>query len=487
MNKRAGICYIVIFMILCLVPFAGMIFFSSNTTTENKTLATFPEFVEEGSVNLNFCDELSDYFEDHFAFRQALVNTDAEIQSNVFGVSNVDTVIVGSDGWLYYSDTLDDYLGQDLMSERSIYNAAHNLLLMQEYVEECGAEFTVAIAPNKNSLYGENMPYYYSKKASDEKNVYNLMKEMENQGVNYVDLFTAFGNENEILYLKRDSHWNGKGAVLAYNEILNSLYIEHDFLDTVNVLRTKTEVGDLGSMIYPVTAEPEWNYFYQYDADYSYVTDTESVEDAWIETENEEGEASLLMLRDSFGNTLLPLMANTFEKGYFSKTVPYSLEAYMDECEPDVVISEKAERSIDEYAGEAPLMQGVETNISADVENVNEDSKGNATSCMVEESENDISYWLVSGTIDEDTAQQRTDIYIRLSDEKGTTKTFEAFLVTTDASDYGYALYLSKDFITENFSGSEEKITVDVITEDDGNAVCVYTEDMNFAVSTDEE
>ncbi len=473
MKKATGTVFIVVCMVICLIPFAGMTFFRTDTTTENKTLASFPKVMEEGTVNLDFFDELSDYFEDHFAFREYLVNADALIQSKVFQVSNVDTVIVGEDGWLYYSATLDDYLGQDLMSEREIYNAAHNIALLQTYVEEQGAQFAVTVAPNKNTLYGENMPYYDSYTVSDERNIEYLEEQFEAQGVSYIDLFSVFENEDEVLYLKRDSHWNAKGAVLAYNTILNSMDISHDSLSKVSANRSKTEIGDQNTMVYPLTAEPEWNYNYEYDVTYEYVTETSSVEDAWIMTSNDSGEGSLLMFRDSFGNTLLPLMANTFSQAYFSKGTPYMIGNYMQIYAPEVVIVEKVERNIDEFASTPPVMQGIETVL----ESVPDTAVTNAT-CNVAESESAMTYISVNGIL-EDT-EDLTNVYIRLG-ANGVEETYEAFLVTTEESDYGYQLYLSKTSVAEAFAGAESSVDLEVITQAGENLSVVYTDTVDFS------
>ena len=171
-------------------------------------------------------------------------------------------------------------------------------------------------------------------------------------------MFSLFKNQKEVLYLKRDSHWNNKGAVLAYNAILGQAGIEHEDYRDIWAVRLKTEYGDLGRMLYPVTAEPEWNYFYEKKHMFSYVTDTKSVEEAWIETENSQGSGNLLMFRDSFGNTLLPLMADTFSKGYFSKGVPQNIAGYMEMYNPDVVVFEKVERNIKENCNRTTFNRG---------------------------------------------------------------------------------------------------------------------------------
>ncbi len=485
MKKKIGVVFIVLCFALCLIPFAGMTFFATNTTTENKELASFPEFYSEDGLNINFLEDLGTYFEDHFAFREYLVNADALIQSRVFKVSNVDTVLTGEDGWLYYSATLDNYLGRDLMSDRRIYSAAHNLSLMEEYVGEQGARFEVAISPNKNSLYAEHMPYYDSYQVSSEKDAKKLLAKLDSQGVTNVDLFSLFEEQDEVLYLKRDSHWNGKGAVMVYNELLNNLEVSHDYLDTVPVTRTETEIGDLNTMIFPLSAEPEWNYYYQLDEQYQYVTDTESVEDDWIETENPKAEGSVLMFRDSFGNSLLPLFANAFGHGYFSKGIPYRLETYMETEEPDIVIVELVERNLSQFVTEPPVMQPVESDLADEAgELAKEETTGNAT-CTAAEAEADISYIALCGTLKDDALTTETNVYVRLS-AGDVDKTFPAFLTVTEDDRDGYTLYLTKEYLQETWPKDLQEMQVEILTQSGEDWVTADVETIDFSVWMEE-
>ena len=98
---------------VCLLPFAGMAVRPTTTSTENKAMSEFPDLkTEDGAWNSDFFQEFEEYFQEHFAFRNELVYADAKIQTSVFQVSNVDTVIYGTDGWLYYTSTLEDYLAR---------------------------------------------------------------------------------------------------------------------------------------------------------------------------------------------------------------------------------------------------------------------------------------------------------------------------------------------------------------------------------------
>lgn len=453
MKHAARILFIAACLLMCLIPFGGMLFCPSNVSTENRELAEFPQIQENGQWNPDYLQEMAAYFKDHFAFRQELVSADAVIQSRLFGVSNVDTVVVGENGWLYYTASVDDYLGRDLLSQRGVANIAHNMSLVQRYVQQQGATFVFTIAPNKNSLYGENMPCYFRHKTGRAGHMERLEPQLARYDISYVDLFSLFREQKEILYLKRDSHWNQKGALLVYNALFERLKMEHDNYETVRALRLKNEYGDLNRMLYPLTAKPEWNYYYQ--KEYGYQTDAKSVEQAWIETANPAGSGSVLMFRDSFGNSLLPLIANACGEGYFSRGVPEKITEYMETCKPEAVIMEKVERNIREYAEHPPLMEGVEIEAGKEAKTITSN-----TSLKVEESENDANYWMISGALDKPLCAEDARVYVRVDD--GQSKTYEAFSVTTDETDYGYRLYLRKDRL------QSDTAEIEIVVESEG-------------------
>ena len=140
-------------LVACLLPFAGMAVRPTTASTENKALPTFPGLkAKDGHWNQDFFQELEQYFNGRFAFRNELVYLDAKIQGSLFHVSNVDSVTYGKDGWLYYSSTLGDYLGHSRMDGRQIYSLAHNLSLAQQYVE--GQALSLQSRPIKTHCTG---------------------------------------------------------------------------------------------------------------------------------------------------------------------------------------------------------------------------------------------------------------------------------------------------------------------------------------------
>jgi len=155
---------------------------------EQRQVQIFPSIKTGGKLNVKFFDQLNDYFSDNFAFRQNLIEVDAIIKKNVFRQSGNEKVIVGSKGYLFFSETLDDYLGQNTLSKREIYSCGRVLSLLQENVEQNNRQFLFVIAPNKNSLYPEYMPKRYIK--TSEQNNYSLLQaEMKKR---LLSLFLAF-------------------------------------------------------------------------------------------------------------------------------------------------------------------------------------------------------------------------------------------------------------------------------------------------------
>lgn len=395
-----------------------------------------PELLtSEGALNTEFFSDFEDYFDEHIALRNHLLYADAKIQTSLFHESNVGGVICGTDGWLYYSSTLDDYLGRSVMSERELYNLAHNFSVVQEYLEERNIAFVLTIPPNKNTLYGKNMPYYDSYIVNRDHSAKLLASFLSGNGTNYLNLFDLFEAQDETLYLLRDSHWNMKGACMAYNGIMDALELEHEDYSSVETVLVKNENGDLNKMLYSFYGELEENYSYDVAQEYTYVNDVNSVEDGWIITENVGGTGTLLMFRDSFANTLIPFLSNEFERAYFSKGAPNALEQYVEDYSPDCVVIETVERNIDNYLNNPPILTAVETELPENFTISSTDATATVESC-----ENDINFYKISGTIAADRLQDSSDIIVTINDS-----VYRAYHI----GENGYSLYLKKSAFTE--------------------------------------
>ena len=361
MKKRLiDILFILLFLVLCLIPSLGMLVFSESDAAANEILASRPSVRNrDGSFNTELLSDFSDYIADRFAFRQEMVTAWSAINAKVFSGSVEEQVILGSDGWLYYRETLDDYLGRG-MSDEELEYAAKNLALMQEYAENQGAAFVFTIAPNKNSLYPEHMPSFYPN-GHDGSNAERLPAHLERYGVKYVDLFEAFRNE-EVLYFSADSHWNAQGAALAADHILSGLGMESSYFSG-SFTNLVSHRGDLYEMLYPAGTMTEPDPQLSSGFSYKCENDPNGGNAITINTTAEGREGTLLCWRDSFGISLYPYLAEKFGAATFSRASAYDL-SQMETLGADTVIIELVERNLDQLITAAPVFAAPERQLS---------------------------------------------------------------------------------------------------------------------------
>ena len=147
----------ILLLLMCLLPLAVFVIAGPSASGANERLAAKPRLTAGGRLNFDVLSDTADYFDGHFGLRQELITANAAADAAIFRESATPEVLLGTDGWLYYADTLADYTGADPMTERQLWCAARNLALMQEYAQSQGADFLFVCAPNKNTLYPAHM------------------------------------------------------------------------------------------------------------------------------------------------------------------------------------------------------------------------------------------------------------------------------------------------------------------------------------------
>jgi len=347
------------FIGLCLVPTVLMPFVKGDESKEKRTLAELPKLkTAEGELNINYLSDLGDYFSEHFAFRQQLVTADGRIKTALTATSPNTDVIDGTDGWLYYSETVDDYLNINTMNARQISGICHDLRLVNDYCEQNGKTFIFTSVPNKSSLYPEHMPFNYV--PADAPDNYDLLSaELAGESF-YLNMKSALADTDSSipLYHATDTHWNNLGAYAGHCAIMGALGRETCPADNWT-LEPNGRLGDLAAMIYPSEDAKDTQVNSDCEFTYQYQGRFKSFDDITIDTVCESGEGSLLMYRDSFGEAILPYMAEMFASAEFSRITPYRFDDSALAL-GDTIIVELVERNIPRLAATAPIMPAPE-------------------------------------------------------------------------------------------------------------------------------
>lgn len=221
---------IVIFLLAISVPGLATIAGVDRDVTEgeNRQLAPFPALGLDVPTLRALPDGFTRYFEDHFAFRARLVEWQARVRLELLGASPSASVLVGREKWLFYADdgSIQDYTGVPPFSDQDLEVWRQTLQHTQDWLERHGIAYLFVIAPDKYVIYPELMPAGV-RRLSDESRVDRLVQHLATHStVHVLDLRHALedAKAHERLYHRTDTHWNDRGAFVAYEQIARRLH-----------------------------------------------------------------------------------------------------------------------------------------------------------------------------------------------------------------------------------------------------------------------
>lgn len=337
---------------ICLLFFGICAFFSTAMLIPGASSITEggverPKLFTENGINRSFGNEYEEYFSRAFAFRSKVVDIWSDIKLKLFSQGN-DQVIIGKNGFLFFADTLDSYTGADPMTEDEINAAADSLLHLSEYAASKGASFCFIAAPNKNTIYSENMPLRYEK--AETTDLDRLLAALSQRNVVFADPREALSLESSSkkLYYSTDTHWTPEGAELAFGLIAERLGL--DMLDTSTLKRIDEELqGDLDTLLYPGKTLTETASVLDFSECYIYTSAFSTPMDMIITTRG-SGSQKALIFRDSFFNSMLGLAASSFSETHIERANPFRIDL-LEDSTYDCVIVEIAERNLRNLIG----------------------------------------------------------------------------------------------------------------------------------------
>ena len=342
--------FCVLFFCLCAFFSLGMLIPGASSAVEG---AEMPVLITDGRISDGFGDAFETWFSKRFAFRGTVVDLFSTLKEQLFGTGN-DQVIVGEDGFLYFQDTLDSFLRENPLTDEELHAIGDALSNLTAYAEAHGARLLFVCAPNKNTVYPEYMPARYraaaSNTMSDLDRLYAYL-EAETE-VDYLDLRPVLNGakDEHLLYHKRDSHWNGYGAHIAYEAIMEHLSLPTPDFSVLPRTEITTHEGDLDRLLYPGTVKYDDNTVYNYDGQYIYTSAFSTEMDMTI-TARSAGEAGhLLCFRDSFASAMLGDLAISFSQTQLERAIPYRMDL-LETVKANVVIIEIVERNLRSLIG----------------------------------------------------------------------------------------------------------------------------------------
>ena len=221
---------IAVFLVMIALPTVGMTLGldRSFVLEENRVLATRPELKLTRASLGEYPRKLEAYFNDRFGFRKRLIQWLAIAKVNGLSVTASPSVILGRNGWLYLASDVvpwQYYRGTKPFTAAQLEQYRKTLEARRDWLAERGIPYLFVILPNKDTVYPEFMPSEYTK-VRPRSRCDQLIDHMKaHSTVRIVDVREDLrrAKEREVLFDLTDTHWNARGAFIAYGRIVEAL------------------------------------------------------------------------------------------------------------------------------------------------------------------------------------------------------------------------------------------------------------------------
>lgn len=360
-----------VFIIAITLPLLGSILAdgSAVSASEKRSLNSLPETPRTKKEFKRYPEKFNLYYQDHFGYRDHLVQAYNQAKL-AMGDSPSEKVILGRNGWLFYRGIADDDLinatrGIREYSQSELDQYARVLQARYDWLANQGIRYIFVIAPNKHTVYPEQLPDYMYK-VSDKTITDAFTDHMASHTtVPVIDLRQPLKNKKQSgnqLYFKSDTHWNHFGSSIAQYEIAQ--YLASYFPEEITPVDYKLDDfrvrrGTGGDLAIFIGARDKYAEDYPRPKFEKCTRRPKPVSGNFQETFTTNCKGSglnVVVFRDSFFTWLHPYISQYFNRATFTgDLLTYSrLKQLVDKHQPAIVIQEIAERTLTRIPPEEP-------------------------------------------------------------------------------------------------------------------------------------
>jgi hypothetical protein len=352
------------FLVALVLPTLDLVVGLDPTPTPLREVVAFPKLRLDRSL-VEFPGEVLWYLQSNMGFRGALVRAHGLFAWKVLGLSPAPETVFRADPWLFLrSDhSADSFRRVDPMSPAALERWHAVLEARREWLAKRGIKYLLVVAPNKETVYAEDVPPWLTRQPGPSR-LAQLRDMVERTGVvDFLDLTDAVAAQkaSERVYHLTDTHWNDAGAFAGYRAIAGRLAgwfpaLSPLGVDDLELGPVVTRGGDLARVCGLQTdlLEPQLQGHLRPGLAPATFGDGTPITFERIdvhprhelETRSAGGEiASAVVVRDSFGDALLPNLSRHFKKAHWIWTDDFPARE-IEEQRPAVVVHELVERKL---------------------------------------------------------------------------------------------------------------------------------------------
>lgn len=332
-NKKSYYQASAVIFILFIGIFVGANLITKDKTyseTENRILATKPNFTIDRLLEGRFTSKFEDYVVDQFIGRDFFTNIKMSVDK-LLGRNQANGVFLGKDGYLIEDFTApnEEAVNQNL---QAIDNFSKRYKDVKQYM---------LISPTSVGILKDKLPY--SAPVIDQESYLKSYKEKLPSSIKFVDTYETLNNhKDEYIFYKTDHHWTSLGAFYSYEKLAEDMGLKKKPDDYYNVQLVSNDFfGALSSksgydvkegdkvQVYIPAKNEEYivvNYVEEQEKSASlYSSEALEKKDNYevflkgnhplvkIKT-SAKNDKTLLIFKDSYANSFIPFLINDFSK-----------------------------------------------------------------------------------------------------------------------------------------------------------------------------
>ena len=234
MTRKIRLSFCTAFLLLIMIPLLCVnLKPGGRTTYENRALKKFPVLFDgKGIINEKFLPEFANWFEDHIGFRDSIIQCNGVMQYYLFHRLDMKNIYFGPNEELASIKNINDYQHTNLMDDNELRELSIAITTIRDYLASFDCQFYLMQCWDKHSIYPEQYPleiHQYDKISRAEQVEQYLSEHTDIHLVRIKDRLIE-EKENYAIYGKWSEpwHWNPRGSMVAYQELMNAINKEND-------------------------------------------------------------------------------------------------------------------------------------------------------------------------------------------------------------------------------------------------------------------
>ena len=300
-------------------------------------------------VNGSFQEEYEEYVNDQFPLRNQWISIKS-LNEYLLGKIENNGIIYGENKWLF-----------EKFTSLNKVKLSNNINAINQFSKKYDKSVSVMIVPNSYEIYNEDLPrgLYQIEQEKIIKDLYSNL--IYSNNINLLDKFKD--EKNNYIYYKTDHHWTTYGAYLAYCSFIESIGMKPINLNYYNSNEINGFYGSYFSKAKPFNISSDIIKYYDFEdlemnilggEVYNSIYDFSKINSrdkysmfirgnnalTIINNKNLKNGKKILVIKDSFANSLVPFLTQNFEEVHIIDLRSFNIKIsnYMEENDFDNIL-----------------------------------------------------------------------------------------------------------------------------------------------------